>query len=436
MKKLFVRIGKNPTAPMTAMKSALVDVTSSNAGNMLFQQSVWKALSTPTQNLFAIGNDLHEDHADIINSQADMLVLPLANQFRLRFAQRLKTWTRLIKKLNIPVVVVGVGCQTDKNFQFDNLRPMDDIVKDFVGAVLDHSASIGVRGECTQEYLRHLGFSNVEVIGCPSMFMYGRRLPLPRAVEIDRASRLSVNVSSPGTQAEFSSGLESAGQYLGNIIVNYDDVDYISQESRSLEDLLFGWTRSEIEHECIPPQAFAKVHENAKAWGFVDPISWFRHLRARDFCVGTRLHGTIAAILAGTPAHMIVHDSRTLELASYFSIPHTRVEDINSEKPLDDLYEETDCDAMLRGHDERFNRYKTFLARNGMDNIFDHPGLSEAYDQRMEKIDFAPGVSSGKSRPGSQRSLRGGHVNHFLFRAYRRVDRCRQSLPRQMSIRR
>ena len=49
--------------------------------------------------------------------------------------------------------------------------------KKFVRAVLNTTASIGVRGEFTFNYLRSLGFSSkeVDVIGCLSMFLYGDR---------------------------------------------------------------------------------------------------------------------------------------------------------------------------------------------------------------------------------------------------------------------
>ena len=55
-------------------------------------------------------------------------------------------------------------------------------MKAFVRAVLDHGPSIGVRGELTAEYLRSLGFRDVEVVGCPSMFAWGPDLRVERKV--------------------------------------------------------------------------------------------------------------------------------------------------------------------------------------------------------------------------------------------------------------
>ncbi|WP_410089573.1 polysaccharide pyruvyl transferase family protein, partial [Streptomyces sp. gb1(2016)] len=50
-------------------------------------------------------------------------------------------------------------------------------VREFVTEVLNRSASIGVRGEFTEQYLKNMGFRDVEVIGCPSMFMNGETCP-------------------------------------------------------------------------------------------------------------------------------------------------------------------------------------------------------------------------------------------------------------------
>lgn len=156
-----------------------------------------------------------------MNRAADMLVLPLANQFRLEFGDRLNLWADTIRKLKIPVVVVGVGCQTDLNFRFDHLKPINKPVQRFVSAVLDHSATIGVRGECTAEYLRHLGFSAVDIIGCPSMYVNGADLESPKDIkEFDLSTKLTVNVTSSGEQTRFATGLDNVGHVIERAIKN------------------------------------------------------------------------------------------------------------------------------------------------------------------------------------------------------------------------
>jgi polysaccharide pyruvyl transferase WcaK-like protein len=48
-------------------------------------------------------------------------------------------------------------------------------------------------------------------------------------------------------------------------------------------------------------------------------VDFYRHI---DFALGTRIHGTIASLLAGTPALLITHDTRITELARAMNIPY------------------------------------------------------------------------------------------------------------------
>ena len=99
---------------------------------------------------------------------------------------------------------------------------------------------------------------------------------------------------------------------------------------------------------------------------FVDPWPWIEDLRGVDFAFGTRIHGNIAALLAGTPAFVLAHDSRTLELARYFEIPHRRMTDVPPDTDAAELYAEADYGALMRGHAARFATFSAFLARHGL----------------------------------------------------------------------
>ena len=46
---------------------------------------------------------------------------------------------------------------------------------------------------------------------------------------------------------------------------------------------------------------------------FTQYQDWIDYMKQRSFCFGTRIHGTVAALIAGTPAVLIVHDSRTVK---------------------------------------------------------------------------------------------------------------------------
>src|SRR3954462_13349221 len=239
--RLLIRCGKLPDQRLDPFTTYLRAVTGSNVGNMLFQQAVLKTLTLPGNELECNGYYVRPADVDRINASCDALVLPFANQFRTDQRDNLAQLADAIDRLRVPVIVVGIGCQLDLDHDYSNLDPINDEVKRFVAAVLDRSASIGVRGEWTAEYLRNLGFRDVDVIGCPSMYLHGAGLPTPRAVaSFDSDTRLTVNVSAPSTQAEFSVGLEAFGRVLGDSVETYHNVDYVPQQNNSLGALLLG----------------------------------------------------------------------------------------------------------------------------------------------------------------------------------------------------
>src|SRR5699024_11303644 len=72
----------------------------------------------------------------------------------------------------------------------------DKEVKDFINAVLERSNIIGVRGQITADYLNYLGFTegvDHTVIGCPSMYTFGRDLKIK---ELNLKENSSIALSS------------------------------------------------------------------------------------------------------------------------------------------------------------------------------------------------------------------------------------------------
>ncbi|HEY4608953.1 MAG TPA: polysaccharide pyruvyl transferase family protein, partial [Ilumatobacteraceae bacterium] len=393
--RLLIRCGKLPDQRLDPFTSYTRGVTGSNVGNLLFQQAVIKTLTLPDNELECNGYYVRPADVDRINASCDVLVLPFANQFRTDQRDNLAQLANAVERLRVPVVVVGIGCQTDVDHDYSNLNPIKDEVKRFVAAVLDRSASIGVRGEVTAEYLRTLGFRDVEVVGCPSMYLHGAGLPTPRPVAgFGRATRLTVNVSAPNTQAEFSVGLAAFGESLRGVMEAYDDLDYVPQQNNTLGALLFGRVRSTNEHEVMPSEMYDRLHELGRVTTFVDPQTWIEHLRSRQFVFGTRLHGVIAAVLAGTPAHLIAHDSRTLELARYHGIAHTLVRDLDAQIEPAELYERSNPATLLDGHSKRFEAYLAFLQHNGLRTTYTDGDGGIAFETRMATIKLPGPITS------------------------------------------
>ena len=54
---------------------------------------------------------------------------------------------------------------------------------------------------------------------------------------------------------------------------------------------------------------------------YFDVNEWMYQLHQFDLSVGTRLHGNMLALQAGTPSIFLPHDSRTQELADIMALP-------------------------------------------------------------------------------------------------------------------
>lgn len=357
------------------------DVFATNAGNLIFSDASHKILTTPRAEVFSNGIRTDPSAADRINEEFDVFVVPLANAFRPTFERPLKRMTQLIKKLRIPVVVLGVGAQADLKYDAARLKPMEPTVREFVTEVLNRSASIGVRGEFTEQYLKSMGFRDVEVIGCPSMFMNGETFTLEKKSEsLTAESRISVNGSHSAVR---SHGLDAI---IRQAHQRYPHLRFVGQNL--LEAQLLHWreTSNPIGAQTsMPTHPSHPMYREGKVRLYIDPATWIDELRAFDFSFGSRIHGNIAALLAGVPSTVLCSDSRTLELCRYFGIPHRKISETPKNIDPAELYEAADFGELVNGHKERFLRFTGFMEKNGLENTFHHGDGGKAFDALLAK---------------------------------------------------
>lgn len=356
-----------------------------NAGNLVFSHAAHKLLRAAGTQIDSTEFRVDLREADLINERYDVFVIPLANAFRRSYVERLATMTRLIRKLTIPVVVLGVGVQTNVKGDREYLRPIDDAVKGFVKAVLDRSHSIGVRGEITADYLRTLGFSAVDVIGCPSMFLHGDNLRVEkRKAVLEPDDRVAMTISPY---------VKSMAKVVTAHHRKYPNLRYLPQDLKTLGTLLYGdGPDGRGKTSAIPVHTSHPLFVEDKVRMFVDPWTWMDYLSGFDFAFGTRIHGTITALIAGTPGYLFAHDSRTLELARYFEIPHRVMKDVPADVDAADLYAEADYTAMNNGHKARFETMLAFLAKHDLPNAFADGDSATRFDEQVRATTFPPAV--------------------------------------------
>ncbi|MDO4308249.1 MAG: polysaccharide pyruvyl transferase family protein [Eubacteriales bacterium] len=377
MRKILLRATVNPLSDHPYFEVLTNNYLGNNSGNLLFPFSIMKALmmedvTIDTNNKYSY----NDEEIEIINSEYDCYIVALANAFREDFIPNLKKLTASIRRIKIPCVVVGVGVQAAYEPDFSRGFPFDDAVKEFVAAVLDKSASIGVRGELTDAYLRKLGFSQSDVIGCPSMFLMGDSLPFREKKELSEELQVSVNASS-GMPYQYLKLWEKAKKEFPNHW-------FVPQENKEMQLMYAGVPfpeRFKGQKNLYPNDLARPLYAEDRVRFFTNVPSWLSFMQNMDFSFGTRIHGNIAAVLGGAPTFIFASDSRVRELASYHKIPYMHVGDIQDHTSISRIYEETDFSVVQKGHQERFRHYLDFLDHNGIKHI----SAEEWRDCRFER---------------------------------------------------
>jgi hypothetical protein len=392
MKRILLRSAKDPFLALSPEASLARNVFASNSGNMLFAEAVHKVLSVPGTDVVSSGFvtdrvDLQPETVAKINEEFDAFVIPLANAFRPSFANQLRRLTRLIRKLEIPVVVVGVGAQAAPN-AVELPEAMREPTKAFLSAVLDKSAKVGVRGEITRRCLDQLGFGDqhIEVIGCPSLYASGRDLAVQKNDEgISRDSRIAANLTL--SQVTVAKMMRRASEL-------YPELIYIPQTINELRMLLWGEPLPNVHDDHVPAAPSDPLYVQNRIRFFLDPLVWHRFLADREFAFGSRIHGNIAALAVGTPAYLLTFDSRTTELADYHAIPYSPVSQVKPNTDPAELYDRADFSGFNRRHPEAFDHYLSFLEKNGLAHVHQPGNENPEFDRRLGEVNFPEGVGS------------------------------------------
>lgn len=371
MKKILIRAHMSPFDNWNAEQVLKHDRVGTNAGNMIFTNSLMRTLMTEEVQIdtFNTRRDLTPENLERINSEYSCVVMPFANAFRPTFQREMQSITKFVKQLKIPCVIAGIGVSTTFTDQIKEKYSFDDTAKEFLKAILDKSAMIGTRGEVTGEYLKKLGFkeeSHYRVIGCPSMYWYGAEFPYIEKRELTPQSPVSVNwkINLP----------EPIHVFMRENMEKFEDIQYVPQIMDEMRMMYYGTPFPAGKYKKItenyPDRPDHPLYTDGKAVTFINPQTWFAYMQEKQLSFGSRIHGNITALLSGTPGYVIVSDYRISELVQYHNIPHKNFQDLKEGEDIFSLYEKADYSRLYDGHRERFENYIDFLEKNDLDHIF------------------------------------------------------------------
>jgi hypothetical protein len=411
MSKILLRASKTPfdvfargpvhKNDLKAAYRTMDRLDTKNVGNLIFAHSLYKVLDNPSNVIhiddFAITHDHDFDaEAERINGSYDIYAIPLSNELRRNNAEGLRRLNANLKKIKIPTVIVGIGAQVGLDLNYGAVDAIKEDIVEFISLVLDRSESIGVRGEFTYDYFRSLGFpaDRFDVIGCPSMYYHGENLSVSKP---DTLEKIAINLSDVQ-----GSGVESFARYFNK---NWRGVSYIPQV-RAL--MPYFWNHRSLDWK----KRYAIETEipnliNTRHTHFLNDVSsWMAFSQKHSFAIGTRIHGNIIPVLAGTPGHVLVHDARTLELARHLDLPYTLLTSIENFDVVK-VFEESDYSAMNGGQKGRVANYAKFLQRNGFSHSLYNPEFLQDHHDRVQSA-----LHSGP-RPGARTDKIGSFGENF-----------------------
>ena len=371
MKNILIRSGISPLDTFNAAYMIKHNSIGGNVGNLIYAYSVYRTLMKEETNIVPDYYNTDPNKADEINEKYDAYVIPLADAFRKDFIPALRNYTKLIKKLKIPVYVIGVGLRASFEPNLDEGFPFDEDVKDFVSAVLEKSNMIGLRGEITSNYLSRLGFRegvDHTVIGCPSMYTFGRDLKI-RDTNITKNSIVCVNSSmlSPTNVLDF----------ISRSMVKFSNYYFIPQWLKEMKLVYSGFPALSNESVNYPANNSHPAYSNNRVRYFLNAPTWINFMRQADFSFGARLHGNITATIAGTPSLIIPKDARMRELAEYHNLTRVWWNNITDNTNIEDLIEAADFHSPEKVQNKNFYNFIDFLNKNNLPHI---------YEDKMEPI--------------------------------------------------
>lgn len=395
MKKYLMRSGINPLEYKTPQDLLGRDYIGTNLGNLIYVYGIFRNLSSEETQIYSD----HYGSLDPvqINKEYDGYIIALADAIRPDFVGQLKQMTKLIKQLTIPVYLIGMGVRAPYNVDPMTLHfDFDDTVREFIRAILEKSAIVGLRGQITAQYLTNLGFVEGRdhmAIGCPSMYSFGPHLSIKDPVTISTDSLITTNLSKPASAAIKS--------YIHNIHVQYPNATFLPQ---GYDEFKLVYSGSSVFNSKGYPSSLDDIeYSSGNPKFFLNAPTWINYMKTVDLSFGTKLHGNIVATIAGTPSITIPLDARMKELIDYHDLPFLLPKDIGPKDSLQTLVNKVDFHSPEKKQRENYERFVDFLKKNGLSPVSQEDGDQVFADKLLAKTSLYPVIESSLAANSDER---------------------------------
>jgi hypothetical protein len=334
---------------------AVMSAVNHNTGNSYIPCAVLKGLlgSEYRLNVFSGINNIWQPalarHADHINDGHSHVLLFLQDQ--IREDNDFSYWddlNHLIEKIQVPIVVFSLGANSLSGPDPELHSKLAPGLVRFLKLLADRTSELGIRGEFTADVLTKLGITNFRVTGCPSYFECGPGRRVAKPPWQPDAKIIATGLFSTADSSRVHYVLQSEPVLIKAVLSGSN-----SLEPNDFEKLDAGYPGY---RDCV-----TQALRDKRVSVFFEPERWKSFLQQGfAFCVGTHLHGAIAALNAGIPALVTNGDMRAKEVTDYFRIPlRPGICGLNFD--LRNLYDQCDIDALNEHYDAAFENYCGWL---------------------------------------------------------------------------
>ena len=338
--------------------------TGGNAGNQIIAHGL---LETIQHSEVAWDYSIGPERVD---AEFDVIVIAAANFLFPAFD--FSGMANFIARTKLPVVMAGLGAQASDRSVAS--IPLQEGTARLIRLVSERSAAIGVRGEYTARVLKQLGIANTQIIGCPSYYAVRAVGYSIRVDALTDSSPIAVHASRDVVR--HSSAPERMRDVIFQLYGEAARRDAIFVAQTEMEEIALADVASSSERE-IAASAIRNFFNQptggddiarwlgTRARVFWSPTEWVDAMRSFAFVAGTRFHGTIAALHAGTPAACICHDARTSEMCEFLSVPAIDLEAV-SHIDFAEMRAKLDFERLRVRHRYLVKEYVRFLNLNGL----------------------------------------------------------------------
>jgi hypothetical protein len=307
-----------------------------------------------------------------LHEHFDMLFIPASNF--VGNGVDLTVHADYFARTRLPIFCFGLGSQLRPG-EAPALKPGTERLLRLLG---ERGGSIGVRGAFTAQVLWDMGIRNTSIVGCPSLLALSvaaaERLATARPSLDKVALNLSNNVRRHALHPEAMRASENG--LLQRLIG--ENAFYILQNERPEMDLLNALAVKDAARATAAVQQIADLFDISASRDdlraflerririFFSVDDWVGCMATMSVAIGSRFHGNIAALLAGTPALCLVHDMRTRELCELLRVPHVI---LDRPAPAEEILEQAlglDYGPFLAQRPRLATEWRLFLARNGL----------------------------------------------------------------------